>query len=420
MKRSSVIAGVLVAAVLIGAVGGLALYRNGSGEGGPPGGAGGGGAGGAFEPSEAVEIIEARRATWLQTADLVGTVVATRSVMVSNELAGVVTSVGFDSGSVLEAGQVVLTQDDTTDKADLDAARASVRVAEANQQHAESRIRLADRELERLTSAAAGSAATQRELDRARSELEVAQADKARWAAEIDQARALVAQVETRLAKRTIRAPFRARAGMRTVHEGQYLIEGAEVVALQELSETIYLDFAIPQEYAPRVTPGTAVMATGELLGPDPVRIEVVAADATVNYSTRNLRVRGVVANPRGTLVPGMSVQIRVPVDEPRDVVVVPGPAVRRAAYGSSVFVVAPDEKGELRARQRFVTLGRSLGEDVIVEKGLEAGERVAGAGSFKLRDGAKVMEGPPPAAPGGKAGPGGGEAQSSAQQGDK
>jgi membrane fusion protein, multidrug efflux system len=74
-----------------------------------------------------------------------------------------------------------------------------------------------------------------------------------------------------------------------------------------------------------------------------------------------------------------------------------PGTAVRRAAYGNSVFVVTPDEGGgAMRAHQRFLTLGQSIGEDVIVLKGLEPGERVAAAGSFKLRDGVKVMAAPP------------------------
>jgi membrane fusion protein (multidrug efflux system) len=222
-----------------------------------------------------------------------------------------------------------------------------------------------------------------------------------------------VAQVEARLAKLTITAPFRARAGMRSVHEGQYLEEGATVVALQELTDTIYLDFAVPQEYAPRVRQGTTVMATGALLGPRPVAITVAAVDSIVNYDTRNIRVRAVVANPDGTLVPGMSVQVRVPIDQARNVVAVPTTAVRRAAYGNSIFVAATDEAGVPRAKQRFVTLGESVGEEIIVTQGLRAGERIAAAGSFKLRDGVKLMAAAPaapgappaPAADGGKGG---------------
>lgn len=358
----------------------------------------------AFEPVEAAEIVAARETPWQPTADLVGTVFAIRSVTVRNELAGTVRFVGFQSGDIVEEGQELLRQDDTTERADLDAAKAAVRVAEANVAQVDSQIRLAEAELGRFLDVQSRSVA-QVELDRARTKVETAKADRGRWAAEVDQASARVAQVSARLAKLTIKAPFRARVGMRTVHEGQYLKEGVDVVDLQELTDKIYLDFAVPQQYAARVKPGVTVMATGELLGPDPVRIEVVAVDATVNYDTRNLRIRSVVDNRRGVLVPGMSVQVRVPIEEPRNYVVVPGMAVRRAAYANSVFVISPDpEANAMRAHQRIVKLGPTVGQDVIVLEGLKPGERIAAAGSFKLRDGSKVMPGE--AAPPGPGGP--------------
>lgn len=348
----------------------------------------------AFEPAEAVVVAGAEQVSWQPTADLVGTVVAVRSVALSNEVAGVVTSVGFESGSVVEPGQVLVTLDDSKDRADLAVAQANVRVMQASVPQAETRIRLAEIMVQRLEKVE-GRGVAEAELDRARAELETARADKARWEAEVERARAGVAQVEARLAKFAIRAPFRARTGMRTVHPGQYLGEGASIVGLQELTDRIYLDFAIPQEYAPKVVPGTTVAATAPVLGPGTIAVEVIAMDATVNPDTRNIRVRASVANPRGLLIPGMSVPVRVPLDEPRMLVAIPSTAVRRAAYGNSVFLVAPDDTGKLRARQKFVTLGQSLGERVIVLDGISPGDRVAAAGSFKLRDGALIM---PPA----------------------
>ncbi|GJQ28590.1 MAG: acriflavin resistance protein [Phycisphaerae bacterium] len=397
MKRSTVVGLVIAAGVLLaGGWFGWTKYRamQAGMAGGPPGGMAG------FEPMEAVQVVEARDLAWQETADLVGTVFPIRAVTVRNELAAAVTFVGFDSGSVVEAGQVLLRQDDTTERADLAAAQAAIRVAEANVAQVQTQVRLAEVELERLAGAAKGAVA-EVEVDRARAKVDAAKADLAKWQAEVEQAQAHAAQVNARLAKLTIHAPFRARAGMRTVHEGQMLPAGADVVTLQELTDSIYLDFAIPQQYAPRVAIGTKVMATGTLLGPNPVAIEVVAVDAVVNNQTRNLRVRGLVANPGGVLVPGMFVQVRVPIDAPKTFVAIPSTAVRRNAYATSVFVVpaSPDAKGDVRVAQRFVTLGQSVGDEVIVLDGLRAGERVAAAGSFKLRDGAKVLLAPPGAA---------------------
>src|SRR5688572_14174956 len=106
MKRSSVLAAAGLFVALAGAAGGLALYKSQE----LAGGHGGGG----FEPAEAVNIAEARTVQWNPTSDLVGTVIAVRSVLVRNELAGVVTTVGFESGGVVEEGRVLLAQDDAT------------------------------------------------------------------------------------------------------------------------------------------------------------------------------------------------------------------------------------------------------------------------------------------------------------------
>ena len=113
-----------------------------------------------------------------------------------------------------------------------------------------------------------------------------------------------------------------------------------------------------------------------------------------------------------------MFVDVSVPVGATSNPIVVPATAVRRAAFGDHVFVIAPAGganaksgagPGELRAQQRFVTLGPMIGGDVVVVSGLKDGEEIAAAGSFKLRDGALVMKG----APGGAAtnGPAGGPA---------
>ena len=389
MKASTIIAGVVLFLGLGLGIGGLALHKKRAIEAASQGGP-------AYEPMEAVDIVEVGQGPWQPTADLVGTVFAIRSVKVSNELAGVVTSVGFNSGVIVEKGQPIVTLDDATDRADLEAAKAAVRVAEANMQATQPRIELAKRMVERIKSLE-GRAMAEADRDRAESDLATGQADKLRWQAEVDQAKARIAQVETRMAKMKIVSPFRAKAGFRFVHEGQYLREGSDIALLQEVTDQIYLDFAIPQEYASRVKPGVAVMATNTMLGPEPTRIEVVAVDATVDNETRNLRVRAIVDNRKGLLSPGMFIQIRVPTEDSKQYQMVPTAAVRRSTYGESVFLVGPDKDGKLRATEHFVKLGTSAGDKVIVLEGLKGGEKVAASGSFKLRNGGLVA--PPQAA---------------------
>jgi membrane fusion protein (multidrug efflux system) len=99
-----------------------------------------------------------------------------------------------------------------------------------------------------------------------------------------------------------------------------------------------------------------------------------------------------------------MAVDIEVPTELAKDYVVVPSTAIRRASFGDHVFVITPGDPGpdghpSMVAHQRMVTLGPDLGGTVIVATGLQAGEKIAAAGSFKLHEGATVFPGAPPVA---------------------
>lgn len=361
-----------------------------------------------FEPAESVELVEARTIKWRPTAELVGTAVALRSITLSNEIAGSVTEVLFESGSSVKAGDVLVRLNDEAERADLAAAEAAVRVAGANVRAAEANLHLTQSSEQRLTQAAEARAASSMDVDRAQADVASATATLDRMRAEGDHAKARAEQIRTMIAKKTLRAPFDAVAGLRNVHPGQYLAEGTTVVGLQGADSAIYIDFALPQDQVRRVKPGDVVMAQASVFGDEPVRIEVVAMDATADRTTRNVRIRSKVDNPGGALRPGMFVEVKAPVGEVTEYVAAPVTAVRRAAWGDHVFVVAEDPTTkQMRAAQRFVRLGPTVGQETIVLEGLQAGERLAAAGSFKLRDGALIMPAPPPAAPGTPGAPG-------------
>lgn len=347
---------------------------------------------------EAVVVAPVERLTWGPTARLSGTVVAKQSVMLSNEVAGRVSDVRFESGAAVDAGQVLFVLDSSTQQADLDAARASHRVAQANVRVAESNQRLHQANHGRIVRASEENATTPFELDQSQANLDQAEALLAQAQAEEEQAAARIRQLETTIAKMSLIAPFRARAGLRNVHPGQYLPEDRGVVALQSIDDTIYLDFAVPQDQASRVKKGDVVMASVPAISPDPQPITVVAIDAIADRGTRNVRIRGEIANPDERLRPGMWIDVEVPVETPREHLIIPATAVRRAPYGEHVFVVAPDpaKPENLRAQQRFVKLGAGIGDSVIVVDGLRDGEVVATEGSFKLRNGALVRPGDP------------------------
>jgi membrane fusion protein (multidrug efflux system) len=386
MKKQTILAAVMVLGGVFAVAGGLAWWKYREIEKArnqPP----------MPEPPESVQVVEARMVTWQPTARLSGTVVALQSVVLKNEVAGTVREVRFESGQRVNAGDILVTLDDSTEQADLAAAEATRRVADASIVAAKADLDWSRANFNRMLQASEARVAPVADVDRARSELEGNQGRLARAEAQLEQAQAQVLQVKTLIDKKTIRAPFDALVGLRNIHPGQYLAEGTDIAGLQAVSDRIYLDFALPQEQAFRVKPGDVVMANAEVLGPDPVRIEVVALDAVANATTRNIRVRSIVENTGQILRPGMFVDVSVPVGTSGEFVAVPITAVRRASYGDHLFIVADGDKpGELRARQRFVRLGPSLGQHVIVAEGLKPGERVAAEGSFKLHENSLVL----------------------------
>lgn len=394
MNTKAAVVGVGIIASLVAIGGGLAFWKYSSIQKAAS-------QGGGFDPMESVEITTVRNAPWQPTASLVGTVFPVRSITINNEVAGVIKEIRFESDMVVNEGDVLVVLDSDTETANLAAAEAHARVMEANIRVQDASVALWELNVRRLSSAMESRAVAASELDNAQSQLATNRAQLDRSKAEFDQAKAQIQQVKTVLDKTVLRAPFKARTALRNIHPGQYVAEGSTIVTLQGVTDNIYLDFAIPQEHAHRVKRGETVMASSTVLGDKPVPVEVVAMDATADRSTRNIRVRTSVPNQDGRLRPGMFVDITVPVGPEQRFSVVPATAVRRASFGDHVFVIVPGEKpGTSVAKQRFVKVGPAIGADVVIYDGLKPDERIAAAGSAKLRDGVGVMVGPPPGAP--------------------
>jgi membrane fusion protein (multidrug efflux system) len=297
-----------------------------------------------------------------QTTTSIGTVLALRSVTLKNELAGTVREVRLTPGQIVEAGTKLVALDVSVEEAELKAQEAQAALAKTV--------------LNRRQNLSQELATTQEEVDRARADLDIAQAQMART-------RAIIA-------KKTIRAPFRARVGIADVHPGQYLNEGTLLTTLQGVGEAVHVDFTVAQQVAAGLRDGETVdvFAAGDAL---PIVANIVALDARVDPTTRNAVVRARIEGTRPNLAPGTSVRVRVPVGPPRKAVAIPVSALRKGPGGDQVFVIAPDHDHKTRAHVRQVESGTMVGDEVVIHAGLEAGETVAASGSFKLREGVLV-----------------------------
>jgi membrane fusion protein, multidrug efflux system len=314
------------------------------------------------EPREAVEAVPVRRGEWAASTRAVGTVVALRQVEIRNELPGTVVEVDFASGDIVEAGQILVRLDTSEERAALAAAQAEAQLAQT----------VFDRR-NRLTP---GDVVSVLDLDRARAELA---ATKAR-----------VAGLEAGIAKKTLTAPFRARVGLTDLQPGAYLDEGTSIAMLQGVDSDAYVDFSLPQHLAAAIRPGGVVSLYGPQIPDGSASAEIMAEDASVDAENRAVRFRAIARGLGETLRPGAFVDVAAVTAPPQPALLVPLTAVRRAPYGEHVFVLV-EEDGQTRARQRVVQTGTVQGTDIVITDGLVEGELIAGAGSFKLRDGLLV-----------------------------
>ena len=317
------------------------------------------------EPQEAVTAVRVRQGEWTATARAIGAVVALRQVEIRNELDGTITEVGFASGDIVEAGQVLVRFDTRQEQASLSAAQAEARLAKLT---FERRQRL---RLKQTISA--------QDLDKAREEFAAASAR--------------VLTLEVGIKKKSILAPFRARVGLTDLQPGAYLDVGSPVAMLQGVDADAFVDFSLPQDSASAIRPGASVTLLGPQIPENSTTARIVAEDASVDGSNRALRFRALANGLGDVLRPGTFVDVIVVTAPPQPALFVPLTAVRRSTFGQHVYLLV-EEQGQLRARQRVVETGPVQGDEIVVLDGLNEDDLIAAAGSFKLREGLLVQIG--------------------------
>src|SRR6188508_48587 len=206
------------------------------------------------EPMETVTVAVAKAIEHRQSTTSIGTVLALRSITLKNELAGTVREVRLTPGHIVEAGTILVALDVSVEDAELKAQEAQAALAKTV--------------LDRRQNLNHEMATTQEEVDRARADLDVA--------------RAQITRTKAIIARKTIRAPFRARVGIADVHPGQYLNEGTLLTTLQGIDDAAHVDFTVAQQVAADLQVGEAVevLAAGDS---PTVMAKIVALDARVD-----------------------------------------------------------------------------------------------------------------------------------------
>ncbi len=313
-------------------------------------------------PPETISSAVVREEKWPDTIPAVGSVNAAQGVTVAPEIAGTVSEIAFESGATVKQGDLLVRLDTASEKAQLAAAAAQVQLAQLN--------------LDRTKKLRADNTVSQAELDQADATLQQNQAN----------ADTIRAAIE----KKTIRAPFAGKLGIRLVNLGQQLDVGKGIVSLQSLSP-LFVDFSLPQQELARLQTGLKVTAVSDAYPDQVFEGELTVISPDLDAVTRSVKLRAKFENADERLRAGMFVQASVILPEARPVLAIPSTAILSAPSGDSVFVITGTTN--LVVQQKLIRAGRAHGDFTSVETGLKAGDRVVADGIFKLRNGMGVLE---------------------------
>ena len=182
-------------------------------------------------------------------------------------------------------------------------------------------------------------------------------------------------------------------AGIRQVDVGQYITTSTVLVSLQQLNP-MYVDFPMSSNLLSQFAAGQAVKV---VVSSQPDRTytgKIVAVDSSVDESTRTVNVRATIENKDESLLPGQFADVSVLLPAQKNVVEVPRTAITYSLYGNAVLLVTQkqvDGKTVNIATQTYVTTGDVDGDNVLILKGLKAGDVVVSSGQNKVSSGGIV-----------------------------
>jgi len=308
--------------------------------------------------------------------EALGTVTPMASVAIKSRLDSEIVSVHFADGARVNEGDVLITLDSRALEAQIQAAQGMVARDQAQLEGAE-------RDVRRYTELVAKNATPITSLENAKTQAAMYTAAKAANEAQLRNLR-------VQLSYATIRAPISGRISAATVKVGNF-VRSADLQPIATIIQTapIYVTFSVPQAVLPDIRKALAAeTATIQAIVPGEERAAsgvVAMIENTVDSGTGMVAVRASMPNSDELLWPGTLVTVQVTLRED-DAVTVPSAAVQVSQTGTFVFVVK-DGKASVRP----VKVARVVGQESVLESGVEVAETVVTDGFLLLTDGARV-----------------------------
>lgn len=324
-----------------------------------------------------VSVAAVRTETVPVTVSAVGNAEAYATVSVRSRVDGQIDRVFIRDGQRVKAGERLFEIDQRP-------FRVQVAQAEANLQKAKAELDNAAAQQKRYQALSKEQFVSEEDAEQIRTNLESAKASVAASEAALESAK-------LQLDYTTITAPITGRTGPVELNKGSVVRanDSAALVVIRQL-RPIYVSFSVPEHWLARIRRRNAA---------DPLAVQVTSRggasatgklsfiDNTVDTTTGTIRMKATFANDDDALWPGQFMQVVLTLGQQPDALVVPSEAVETGQNGAYVFVLGADNT----VSRREITVGRPVGDDVVIDEGLHAGEKVVTHGQLRLLPGAKV-----------------------------
>lgn len=308
----------------------------------------------------------------------IGSVRPSSTVSVKSRVDGELAKVGFKEGDELKQNDLIFTIDPAPFKTALRQAEAMLARDAASLQSAEADMRRTDE----LSNTKAVSATV----------VEQNRAKVASLKGTVGADEAAVDSAKVQLSHCYIHSAINGRVGVLLVNEGNVVKNNDTVLAIINQLRPVYVDFSVPEQHLASIREYLArgPLAVQAVLPSQPSKRaqgRLTVINNQVDPTTGTILLRAEFPNDDELLWPGQFVDVAMTLDVQKNQVVVPAEAVQLSQQGRYVVVVKSDQTVDFRP----VEVGDSLAQEVVVKKGLQAGERVVSSGQLRLQPGATV-----------------------------